>query len=555
VTHGSTLHFIADTPHSSDAVASGFEAFDLGGPIEIDGTIARFERVEGGLAASLVPNMAMRALIERLRVEGSRQTGAREPRFYDRISKKAQPSDLPGLNRLKKLATALDAVNADASMIRLPALYTYLGQIVAHDLTRSEAGSDLSNPVNLRTHALDFDSLFGPVDGNLVPIEPLLGGGGLCLGSTTLPGRFRDLPRNAEGVACIADSRNDHNLVLAQLVVMLIRFHHCVGVLCNPPDLEAHKQITRRHLQSIVLHEYANHLVDRDIIQDVLASGRAVVRPNTTAEPFRVSIEFAAAIFRFGHSMVRPVYDLNIRERAKILGEIFDNTEPGGAINSNLPRLRDDWAIDWDVFQAQDGGILQEAEPVDHRLTGQLSEIPKWMVREPPSGVDLKKYSLAEITLLRGQSVSLRSAQSVLRDVADAVAARPVPHGNPLPPVVSALDPAQIASVGHGELADLLEDDSQGPPFASQTPLWLYTLCEAAIAPGRGGALGPLAGRVVYETLHAAVQACPGSIVTDAGTFEFFVHPSLRHQSADTFSFSDLFAVVRQCEADGTIGH
>jgi hypothetical protein len=51
-----------------------------------------------------------------------------------------------------------------------------------------------------------------------------------------------------------------------------------------------------------------------------------------------------------------------------------------------------------------------------------------------------------------------------------------------------------------------------GERLVQKAPLWFYTLREAEHFHG-GRRLGPLASRIVMETLHAAIQAAPGGII------------------------------------------
>jgi hypothetical protein len=50
------------------------------------------------------------------------------------------------------------------------------------------------------------------------------------------------------------------------------------------------------------------------------------------------------------------------------------------------------------------------------------------------------------------------------------------------------------------------------PVLLEKTPLWLYVLKEAEVL-GDGKLLGPYAGRIVMEALHAAIEASDISIL------------------------------------------
>src|SRR5262249_11991438 len=92
---------------------------------------------------------------------------------------------------------------------------------------------------------------------------------------------------------------------------------------------------------------------------------------------------------------------------------------------------------------------------------------------------------------------------------------------------------------------ELLSDESDGVQqiltssgmLEETTPLWFYTLKEAAIR-GCGEKLGPLGSRIVMETLDAAIQRASPSILADDNRWR--PDPRLRPSSPDSYSFTDL---------------
>src|SRR5207344_965639 len=133
-------------------------------------------------------------------------------------------SDQDNIANLTKLATAMSAGfdppkdGKDDEESGIPALYTYLGQFIDHDLTFDPASSlqkqdDPDALTDFRTPAFDLDNVYGRgpddqpylYDGNnrFLLGNPLTGGN---------PGAF-DLARNnaTPARALIGDPRNDEN--------------------------------------------------------------------------------------------------------------------------------------------------------------------------------------------------------------------------------------------------------------------------------------------------------------------------------------------------------
>src|SRR5213079_2810653 len=107
----------------------------------------------------------------------------------------------------------------------IPALYTYLGQFIDHDITFDPASSlqkqnDPDALTDFRTPAFDLDNVYGrgpsdqPYlydDGPTFLLGDKIGGGG--------DPNARDLPRNnaTPARALIGDPRNDENTIISQL--------------------------------------------------------------------------------------------------------------------------------------------------------------------------------------------------------------------------------------------------------------------------------------------------------------------------------------------------
>jgi hypothetical protein len=388
--------------------------------------------------------------------------------------------------------------------------YTYLGQFIDHDLTFDPASSlekqnDPDALVDFRTPRFDLDNLYGrgPDD------QPYLyqnDGVRFLLGRplTGNPGdpNARDVPRNNPGTgpkrAIIGDPRNDENVIVSQLQATFLRFHNRVADVLkatSPDDFPKVQQAVRWHYQWVVLNDFLPTLIEKKTLHAVLphlASGKSVVDDpprlrvyKPLKDPF-IPVEFSVAAYRFGHSMVRPIYRLN--QTFPRLPIFSTNPDP----NASFVGFREfpaNWAIQWELFfkmgDAPDFGPqrIQPAYKIDSSLVNPLGSLP-------PS-VATKIGSLAERNLLRGLRMGLPSGQAVARAL-----------GVPVVPdeklrVGKANEDGNKPGPGQNQL--LVE---VSPRFRNNAPLWYYILAESQQVFKDNNTpiqLGPVGGRIVAE--------------------------------------------------------
>lgn len=405
---------------------------------------------------------------------------------------------------------------------RLSAAHTYIGQFIAHDI--SDMTTEKGMPKNLSTAALDLDGVLGTED------DPWPGpwtmnsrGGNRCL----------DLPR-IDRMALIADPRNDHNLALAQVHNMIARFHLHVCSKCKG-NSAYHRQITRNFFQYAVLNDFLPRIVGHKLFKQVTESERRAVM--TYAKPgFVLPLEFALAFFRFGHAMVRGTYSHWTSDQGAPAStqSLFDRTGGGSLRADRDPPLEDNWAMQWEhMLEGVDPnvqtGLPLRPSPIGPGLTKTMRELPQEISRNPICPRD-KKLNIAVETLLRGAELDLPSAQQLARHLG-----------------VSTLDLEKksglAAALEHASqpLVDALEQ-KKGAYFIEHTPLWLFTLLEAKAIAG-GMHLGPLAGLVVAETLHAAIAADEQGILGASYGFDPEKNPAW--ERSDKFDF----AAMARCAA------
>lgn len=450
----------------------------------------------------------------------------------------------------------------------LPAILTYFGQFIDHDITANTDRNpallpsfSIADPAaltvndrqdviaqlgNLRQGSLRLDSVYG--DGT--DIDTMLRQGAHMRIGRTEGGAPNDLPRFGqaldEGVlpadllaqllpgiplaqarkfAFIGDSRNDENLVVAQLHLAFLRFHNAIADTLAGSD-EARFADARRlvqwHYQWLVVERYLAAVCDPAVLGAVKASSAARYR-NFAADNGGVDggraplpLEFSVAAFRFGHSMIRARYVFNANFPAAELDQLFEFTGKGGL--AGFERLLDVWIIDWRNFIGS-ADAAKLARPLDPELAVPLGNLRN---EDPPH-----LRSLAQRNLRRSYVLNLSTAQVVGALLDD--------DGLD----VQALTNAEITA-GPGGTA--LHDNG----YETQTPLWFYILAEAT-ARGGGQRLGPVGSVIVAETLLGLIATDSESYWNAAGSDNGRWHPTdaaLVAGSVDSFEALFAFAGV-----------
>lgn len=403
----------------------------------------------------------------------------------------------------------------------LPAGYTYVAQFVDHDVTFDPSSlqqqeDDPDAHVNFRTPRLDLDSVYGsgPVD------QPYLyewTGDPRDRGVKLLVRRHRrrrerpyfDLPRNDEGRALTGDPRNDENLILAQLHLLFIHFHNkVVDVLRGDDDaptgpalFRAARRAVRWHYQWMVLRDLLPRVVGDTTMQQALETGERHGRRclHWQDEPF-IPVEFSAAAYRFGHSMVRPTYRMNTAEQGVPIFPLVSAPERSLRGFRHLPK---EFVVEWQHFFDVGGAIAQRSMAIDPTISRRLFELPADV------GTD-GAPSLPRLNLMRAAQLGLPAGPDV---------ARAMGH-----------DPLDASALRLGTVP--ITEDVRDALLAG-APLWFYVLAEAA-ALCAGTHLGPVGGRIVAEVLLGLVEADPNSYLHATPAF------TPRFGSDSEFTMADL---------------
>jgi hypothetical protein len=460
---------------------------------------------------------------------------------------------------LEKLA---EAMTADAEETPTPedkpdaeensgitSAYTYLGQFIDHDLTLDPTShlrkhvtpAQLRALVDFRTPRFDLDCVYGrgQTDQPYLYAGDKMQLGGRLSGNPHDP-KALDLPRGPNGRALIGDPRNDENRIVSQLQATMLRFHN--RVLADSPGegFEAVQNTVRWHYQWVVINDFLPTIINADTIGHVFPhlkhGGSIKDHPPRLSIPKLLHsalelmpVEFSVAAYRFGHSMVRPIYRLNESiERRPIFSSA---TDVAGDLGGFRP-IPNDWAIDWQSFIDIEHGTApapvpnprdavrrdpQPAYKIDTSLVNPLAFLPE-RVATNPSSLGLRN-------LLRGRDFGLPSGQSI----AHAIGAPTIPDDELVIGKATA-DPADVKRP--------ITDIAAG--FANNAPLWTYVLSEAQVTslkrphPGVTDpdlipiALGPVGGTIIAEVFAALLLGDRGSFLNADPTFE--PRPEYQHE-------------------------
>lgn len=392
---------------------------------------------------------------------------------------------------------------------QIPAVFTYLGQFIDHDLTARTDRNGTFAPIgeahdlepaapgdvvrhlfNGRRPQFDLDSVYG--DGPaLAPLATskaqVLYETGLTMKTFEAAGRF-DLPRGADRRALIADMRNDENVMISQLHNTFLRFHNAAAAKVGGSPARKYiraRQLTRWAYQFLVVTEYLPAVCDGTVVDDVLANGPRFIGPTAGQGEVFMPLEFSAAAFRFGHSMIRPFYKLNDTTTAPIM----DLLGPAGkATNFSAGQLKADLVIDWKNFLP--GAASQKARLIDPQIAQGLFDLAPL---GPGRADDAILKHLARSNLIRGYKLS-------------------IPHGRAMASAFGLvpLSPAEVAGGGDPALFDLLTASG----LDQRPPLWFYVLKEAQVQQG-GQRLGALGSRIVAETIVSLIKQDPNSYLNN----------------------------------------
>jgi hypothetical protein len=389
--------------------------------------------------------------------------------------------------------------------------YTYLGQFIDHDITFDPVSSlDRQNDPkaleDFRTPRFDLDNVYGrgPSDQPYLyradGLHMLLGD--RLTGADNDP-NARGVPRNRPfpdepARALLGDPRNDENVIVSQLQAAFLRFHNRVVDFTATSSFEEAQRTVRFHYQWLVLNDFLPTIIGE-------ATAKAIKAELPHLKFFKpgryggiMPVEFSVAAYRFGHSMIRPIYRLNTNlERLVIF-------RPDGTPGNSLVGFHEfpsNWSIDWRLFFNLEPppnpnlGIkrIQPAYKIDSSVVGALGGLPASVASNPSS--------LAERNLRRGARLGLPSGQ----DVAKAMGLKPIDD-----------DLLKVGKANEDGAKTNQPLASQIPGMKGKAPLWFYILAEAQqqfVNNDTPIHLGEVGGRIVGEVFYGLMLADKNSFL------------------------------------------
>jgi hypothetical protein len=372
----------------------------------------------------------------------------------------------------------------------IPSGYVYYGQFIDHDITHDTTDLTLQQQdphalTNFDTSQFDLGSLYGrgpTLDPQLYDTTTK---GAMALNEMGFiwdqggQADLFDLPRAADGTAIVGDPRNDENLIVSQLQVAFLRLHN--HFVSQGMTFDQARDQTRWHHQWVVVHDFLPRMVGQDLVDSLLytksngtiGSKGTLYKPQNPLRPY-MPVEYSAAAYRFGHSMIRGEYEVHDQLTIPIFGQ------EGHDLRGSRPfpiEQRIDWNYFFEIPGKPDPDDRNQARLIDTQLSKPLASLPPTVVAPAADAITM----LAERNLLRGKRLGLPAGQDV----------------------------AALMKVPVLSNADLGLTD---PRWGGKAPLWFYILKESELLGGTK--LGPVGARIVAETILGLLSVRSSSYFT-----------------------------------------
>lgn len=483
-------------------------------------------------------------------------------RLSHRLKRGARSIDADHATKLSYWPDKLPGATNHEDNPAMPAGYTYLLQLIAHDVVASSlsfavSGGNLAID-NARLQPMLLETLYGSgpeVDPRAYEYSELVRAGKgevprtrLRVGKTrdspgdTCP--FNDIARartmragdsglrqhpNCLTEALIADPRNDDHALISQLALLFHRLHNeiiCFVDAANPVSRKgdnAHlnflcaRAVVTLIYRQIILHDVLKKLLHPDVYAHYVDQKH----PPVTAQDARIPLEFAVGAFRCGHAMLRNNYHVNKDEPLELKFGLDQSTmrDP-----DNVP-ITGSWVVEWKRFFH-----IDETPPnLSRRLGPNFAGIALDSGIFPPLGAG-RDHGLPMRDLLSSSAAGLWSVPALIDELR-----RDPELANILPPYGST-KPFLKAWLEEPALAGTVPfQDTDIADLTADPPLPFYILFEAACTKNAehtepadpfqdfntgGQHLGPLGSTIVAESIVGLLRETDFSTRKGDGIFD-----------------------------------
>jgi len=424
--------------------------------------------------------------------------------FYSLTDLLQLPKEKYDIQALKDLGTIMITLQGDTGFEEpisqknsiFPALFTYIGQFLDHDLTLVNV-PNFTNPINFaslinkRTALFDLDSLF---DSPAVYDRQ----GFLVLEQNI--NSVLDVPRTPDGIQIIGDVRNGENQIVLQVHMLFMKFYNkalSTIKIENPrlsiqEQMNLAKQTTRFHWQWLVINDFLKLACGPYFNSLFTSDGEPIFKNIQPDKLGALNGEFAFATYRW-HSLPQELYYAN-GVPPLIEHPIFSpNTEILQGFNGFRP-LTPDLVLDFGFFwQMQDYNGFQQTHRFGTQVSFPLGNLPNPVIEDDV-------VNLPQRTLQRQNQILFASGQNFARSFG-ITEENIINNFNLIDPnfLYNCIFPIERVT----ELQEY---------FKGNMPLFYYILYEARTI-GQGCNLGQLGAMMIGQTFLAQLFSDPTAYV------------------------------------------